>query len=65
MKWIENWFRLIIRDELDLYFGQKPRTLDSYQVTNSETGAEIIMPNYIKEAFDQKKVTTVSDILSG
>ena len=29
----------------------------------SSTGGEIIMPNYIKEAFDTGKVTSVKDII--
>ncbi|MDE2104793.1 MAG: hypothetical protein KGL39_46580 [Patescibacteria group bacterium] len=62
-KKLENYFRRLIREELDLYFGQRPRQPETMEIHNNETGADLIMPNFIKEAFDEGKITSIGDIV--
>ena len=62
MKWLENWFRGIIRSELQAFMESPEKAPNSYSI-KSITGGEIIMPNYVREQFDEGRVKSIGDII--
>lgn len=62
MKFMENWLRRIIREELIAFTERPPTSTGSFNIV-SEAGGELIMPNPIREQFDEGKVTSIKDIL--
>lgn len=59
----EKKLRKVIREEFERFM-EAPQQSNSYSI-KSETGAEIIMPNPAKEAFDEGRVTSIKDIILG
>lgn len=55
----EKDLRRIIREELERGFGNVPENVISMK---SDAGGEIIMPNPIREQFDQGNVRSLADI---
>ena len=62
MKWLENWLKRIIREELNAFMELPQNKSDSYSI-KSATGGEIIMPNYVREQFDEGRVKSIGDII--
>lgn len=63
MNFIERWVRKIAKDEINRYYQAIPEP--SIQLYNEETGAEIIMPNPVREAFTDGRITSFKDITHG
>lgn len=58
----EKQLRKVIREELERFMETPREPPNSYSI-KAETGAEIIMPNLVREAFDEGKITSVKDII--
>lgn len=57
----EKTLRRIIREEFERFM-EVPRMTDD-TIIESPTGAAIIMPNPVREAFDEGRITSIGDIL--
>ena len=58
----EKRLRVVIREEFEKFM-EVPQTPPDVLSIKSETGAEIIMPSYAKQQFDDGKVHSFADIL--
>ena len=62
MIFLEKWLRRIIKDELQQFMEAPQNAPQSYSV-KSLAGGELIIPNPVRQAFDEGKVKSMGDIL--
>lgn len=58
----ERKLRRVIREEFERLM-EPPKQIPNSLSIKAESGAEIIMPNRVREMFDSGEVTSVRDIL--
>ncbi len=58
----EKKLRSVVRSEFERFM-EVPRASPDVLSIKAETGAEIIMPNYVRERFDNKEVNSFADII--
>lgn len=57
----EKTLRRVLREEFERFM-ETPQETSSYTI-KAPTGAEIIMPNFVKERFDEGRVESIKDII--